>query len=280
MKKLLLIPPLLMAAAGVAFAQADVETGKRIASQGANGVAACSSCHGAKGQGNAAGGFPRLAGLSVYYFTKQLHAFADGSRNNAIMTPIAKALTQQQGAALASYYAGLSSDKAVSAGAKGASGKQALDRARRLATTGDESRMLQACANCHGAGGSGEPPVYPYLAGQPQSYLENALHAWKSGERKTDPSGQMPAIAKKLDDADISALAAYYASLPPPKAAAQRASVPPKPGPAKDRPRNPSGGKANSTSSPGVGVEQGAGTVGGNQGPGGSNSGAKPHQTR
>jgi cytochrome c553 len=38
----------------------DLSTGQTIAMQGtAKGVAACISCHGAKGEGNATAGFPR-----------------------------------------------------------------------------------------------------------------------------------------------------------------------------------------------------------------------------
>lgn len=253
-------------------AQAPAEAGKRIATQGAGGVAACLSCHGANGEGNAAGGFPRLAGLPAYYFAKQLHAFADGSRDNAVMGPIAKALNAEQVDALAAYYSGLQ-PKAVKA--KGAApGRQATTRASTLATRGDESKMIQACANCHGAGGGGEPPVYPYLAGQHASYIENALREWKSGQRKTDPSGQMPAIAQKLNDDDIKALAVYFASLPPPLSAAHRAATPANAG--------PSSGRSNGGATPaqGVGSEQGAGTTGGSQGPGGSDTGATPRQDR
>src|SRR6266850_5793746 len=50
-------------------------------------------------------------------------------------------------------------------------------------------------------------------------YLETALREWKEGLRKTDPSGQMTQIAKSLSDTDIKALAAYYASRPPPQVA-------------------------------------------------------------
>jgi cytochrome c553 len=43
---------------------ADGAFGRKIALNGADGVAACVSCHGAKGEGNAPAGFPRLGGLS------------------------------------------------------------------------------------------------------------------------------------------------------------------------------------------------------------------------
>src|SRR5699024_10990142 len=71
------------------------------------GAPPCLTCHGANGEGNAAAGFPRLAGLSAAYQSKQLHDFASGERGNPIMAPIANALSDQQIEALARYYAGL-----------------------------------------------------------------------------------------------------------------------------------------------------------------------------
>ncbi len=42
--------------------------------------AICGACHGGKGQGNAALGAPRIAGQSVPYLSRQLAAFAGGTR--------------------------------------------------------------------------------------------------------------------------------------------------------------------------------------------------------
>ena len=41
-------------------------------------------------EGNAAAGFPRLAGMSTAYVEEQLNNFADGKRQNPIMSPICK----------------------------------------------------------------------------------------------------------------------------------------------------------------------------------------------
>src|SRR5206468_5928665 len=56
-------------------------TGATIAAQGGGGaVAACNSCHGAQGEGNAAGGFPRIAGQTYSYLAHALESYASGSR--------------------------------------------------------------------------------------------------------------------------------------------------------------------------------------------------------
>ena len=266
----------------------SAEAGQKIAASGsANGVTACISCHGAQGEGNSAGGFPRIAGQSAYYLAKQLTAFAKESRNNPIMTPIAKAMSEQQMRDVSAYYA--SAEAPATAPAQGSANSKpaaaALERGRLLAGVGDESVRVQACANCHGPAGAGEAPSYPYLAGQHAAYLSAALAEWKSGARKTDASGQMPAIAKLLSDQDIAALAAFYSAQQPPAPAGRNINV------ASGSAEKPvveaaadAGGPKPGESSPmqGTGSEQGSPVTGGSQGIGGGGgaSGAGPSGSR
>jgi cytochrome c553 len=72
--------------------------GREIAASG-NGRdgPACSVCHGAQGEGRPDVAYPRLAGLDSEYLIEQLNAFAEGSRDNETMPPIAKALTPDEG---------------------------------------------------------------------------------------------------------------------------------------------------------------------------------------
>lgn len=94
-------PPAAQAAA------AGTAAGQSLFSAGApeRGIAACSSCHGAQGQGVAV--FPRLAGQHRDYLAAQLHAFADGSRPNPIMGPMAKNLSAAEVQSVADYLASL-----------------------------------------------------------------------------------------------------------------------------------------------------------------------------
>jgi cytochrome c553 len=245
---------------------ASNELGRQLAIRGAdNGVASCASCHGALGEGSGAAGFPRIAGQPHYYLVHQMESFANGSRNNPIMTPIAKKLTKQQIGAVAEYYAALaapSTTPAVQADAK------TMERGQILATIGDNNRRVQACTNCHGPAGSGEPPAFPYLAGQHSAYLMSALRDWQSGARNTDPSGQMPVIASLLNDDDRAAVIAYFSSLAAPLPAAQRVNIPAGSTMRPVKPGVPS--LATPRASEGVGVEQRTPTTGGVQGPGGS----------
>lgn len=67
------------------------------------------------------------------------------------------------------------------------------------------------CVGCHEIPGykASFPTVYsvPMIAGQSPRYLENALHAYRKGER-SHPT--MRGIAGSLSDQDIADLAAYY----------------------------------------------------------------------
>ena len=68
------------------------------------------------------------------------------------------------------------------------------------------------CIGCHGIPGykATFPEVFqvPMIGGQPAKYIENALQAYKKGDRK-HPS--MKGIASSLSDQDIADVAAYYA---------------------------------------------------------------------
>lgn len=177
-----------------------------------SGVGLCTHCHGVQGEGNAANATPRIAGQPQAYLERQLAAYADGRRNSEVMTPIARQLAPEQRAALSAYY----SDLRAPVG-KSPRPAAANDRGRTLATRGDQGLSVQACQSCHGPGGTGFGGVVPYLAGLDRRYLETALGEWGSGSRKTDPSRQMNQIANNLGDANIKALAAYFASQPPPQ---------------------------------------------------------------
>ncbi|WP_370980591.1 cytochrome c [Agaribacterium sp. ZY112] len=81
-----------------------------------------------------------------------------------------------------------------------------------LNTYAEKPAKEASCAACHGAlGAKPITPLYPKLNGQNQAYLEAALKAYKAGDRKGGMAGVMAAQSTGLSDADIKALAAYYA---------------------------------------------------------------------
>lgn len=180
-----------------------------IVAQGRGAAAACISCHGADGAGNAQAGYPALAGLPTAYFTKQIADFKSGTRTNAIMTPIARALSVDDTEAAARYYAGLPRIKAVAVTMDPAM----LAQGKSLAVNGAWGREMPACFKCHGVDGRGVAPVFPPLAGQHATYTLSQLQAWKAGTRQNDPLHLMKTVADKLSDAEMQALATYLSTL-------------------------------------------------------------------
>lgn len=74
------------------------------------GVSACSACHGPAGLGNAAAGFPRLAGQHSVYIVDQLKKFQSNERHNDVgdmMRDIAQRMTDSEMQAVADFVQGL-----------------------------------------------------------------------------------------------------------------------------------------------------------------------------
>jgi cytochrome c553 len=80
------------------------------------------------------------------------------------------------------------------------------------AATQSARNKIEQCIGCHGIPDykTGFPEVYrvPMIGGQSAKYIEAALQAYKKGDRQHP---QMTPTAKTLSDADITAIANYYA---------------------------------------------------------------------
>ena len=80
----------------------------------ASGLPSCMGCHGPSGRGNPAALYPALAGQHANYTKAQLQRFRDGAvygdpanAHDAIMSQVAKVLSDSEIEALASYIEGL-----------------------------------------------------------------------------------------------------------------------------------------------------------------------------
>lgn len=168
----------------------------------------CQECHGADGNGNGQDGkFAKLAGQYPAYIVKQLQDFRSGARKHDLMGIMAKALDEPDLADIAVYYAG----QARMHGAPDADARAGA--AARLYAEGDAARGIVACAACHGAQGQGNgDAAFPVIGGQEVKYLQNQLHAWRSGERSNSLGGVMNGVARGLTDAEIDALAHYVST--------------------------------------------------------------------
>jgi cytochrome c553 len=196
-----------------AHAQSAVASGKLDANKPAI-AQHCAACHGENGEGQA--GAPRIAGQPRRYIEKQLQSYANGSRRNPVMEGIAKALSPQEMARFAAYYSERDAP-ATKVGVALDSSAELIKHGEELALKGNPVRRVQACINCHGPEGAGQPPSIPYLSGLDAGYLVASMAAWKEGTRKNDAGQQMATVVQGMTADDMAAVAQYYAALRPPK---------------------------------------------------------------
>jgi cytochrome c553 len=176
-------------------------------------VATCVACHGAQGEGSAAG-VPRLAGQNAQYLEHALSTFKAGTRGSPVMQPIASRLADADMHELASYFAGLRGARPPAAAAPPA---DLLRAGERLARVGALSDPTPPCFSCHALDGRGDNPRFPSIAGQPAAFVIDRLHAFQARARARPPEpATMTAVAARLDEAQVRQVAAYLSTLPPP----------------------------------------------------------------
>lgn len=187
-------------------AKPDANSGRAIVTQ------VCIACHGADGN-SASDIYPKLAGQHAEYLAKQLKDFkpqpgaAQPARNNAIMSGMAAALTDRQIADVAAYL----SAQAMTPGY--AHDKDTLALGQRIYRAGIAERGVPACAGCHGPSGQGIPSQYPRLSGQWAGYVASQLNAFREAAGARRNSDSMRAIAARLSDSEIEAVADYVSGL-------------------------------------------------------------------
>jgi len=159
------------------------------AAAGKAAAASCSACHGDSGvSGNPA--TPSLAGQDAEYLAAALRAYKDGSRKDDSMKGPAAALDERAMRDLAAYYA--------------AQQPQPLNVRRPLTT----AEWTERCDRCHGPNGNSTEPLMPRLAAQRVDWLEQILHAYRTGARK---STAMAAMSALMSEGDVKELSAHYA---------------------------------------------------------------------
>lgn len=171
----------------------------------------CASCHAADGNSTLSVN-PILAGQHADYSLKQLMNFRsrDGKpaeRSNAVMAGMVANLSAGDLRNLAAYFEAQKRKPRVARDPDLAKLGQAIYRGGIL------TRNVAACTGCHGPNGTGMPAQFPRLAGQFPEYTTAQLRAFRSGERANDPNRMMRAVAEKLSDREIAALAEYIAGL-------------------------------------------------------------------
>jgi cytochrome c553 len=183
----------------------------------------CAECHGPTGIIDTPE-VPNLAGQDPLYTFKQLQDYKNESRSSpTVMVDASKPLSDRDMADLAAFYARQAPAPSP------ASPPTTNAGVARLVSVGDGARLIPACEACHGAGVAGAPGSYgmPDLTNQKLEDLSLQLTSFRSGERANDVYRVMREVCRKLTDAEIAGLAAYYSKTAPGKAA----SSPPAPSP-------------------------------------------------
>lgn len=194
----------------VAIAQeavkADPARGEALYTNGdaSRNVTACVACHGPAGNATIAQ-YPKIAGQHGAYLFKQLIDFRSPQRANSVMSPIAKAMTEEDMRNVAAY---LDAQEQKPGAAKN---KDTVEFGKKIYRAGIADKRVPACAACHGPSGSGMPAQFARLGGQHQEYTANQLVQFRSGARAN--SEQMTTIAKRMTDDEIQAVADYIAGL-------------------------------------------------------------------
>ncbi|MFO8152049.1 c-type cytochrome [Thioalkalivibrio sp.] len=169
----------------------------------------CLGCHGSDGISNDPD-TPTIAGASAFFLENQLFLF-QGEERPCVGDLFAKA-DDAPGADHCGLVADWSEDTIVEVAAHYADqpfqpADQSWDEARAQAGAAihDES-----CARCHADSGGDPADDAGILAGQWQPYLVRTMKDYREGARWQP--GTMEREMQALSDADIEALAAYYAS--------------------------------------------------------------------
>ncbi|MBU4528519.1 MAG: cytochrome c4 [Hoeflea sp.] len=161
--------------------EGDRAEGRKLAGQ-------CSTCHGLDGFARIPIA-PHIGGEPESYLRSQLTAFRDGTREQEMMSIVARSLSDQQIADLAAWYSGHSVTVELRA---------------------DPDDAPALCIACHGADGLHLFADAPNLAGETNIYIDTQLKAFRTGKREHEI---MSAIAADMTDAEIRAVADWYAAV-------------------------------------------------------------------
>lgn len=214
-------------AAGSALAQTEAAATHHAgpllgdAKAGEGKAAACGACHGMDGNPTDKQ-YPKLAGQNEAYIARQITLFKSQKRQNPIMMGFAATLSEQDMHDIGAFFAGKTSlpgtadDSVVKDPGGKYDGMKMVEIGQQLYRGGDAKAGIPACMACHGPDGRGMAGAgFPQLGGQWTDYVATKLKEWKAGTTWGDDANAkvMPAIAQKLSDLEINALASYAEGL-------------------------------------------------------------------
>lgn len=187
-----------------ARAEGDPEAGKQLA------ATVCAACH--MPDGNSINPvWPKLAGQHEKYFIEQIKAYKTGERDDSLMTPQARMLSEEDIRNLAAWYAGQNLKP-------GAADPALVEKGQRIFRGGIAEKGVPACLACHDPTGQGNATAgYPVVAGQHAPYIVAQLKLYADGARKSDAeyNQMMRDVAAGMNEDDMRAIASYLQGLHP-----------------------------------------------------------------
>ena len=156
-------------------------------------VQLCAACHGQNGVSTDPKTIPVIWGQERSYLFKQMRDYRNGERDNSIMSPIAKALAEEDLRKIASYFAAKSWPTQNAA-----------------PTSAPPPKGIAQCQPCHQPNFQGGPPA-PRLAGLSYEYLLASMHSFAAGQRTNN--GDMPKFMQMLTESERDAIARYLSAL-------------------------------------------------------------------
>ncbi len=181
----------------VQAARTDPQLEKKLLTAGRKAAAVCANCHGDKGHSSSEL-IPVLAGQNPDYLIEQARKYVDGRRRNVFMEGVLKALSVDETAGMAMFYAAQSADPQP-------------NQAPALVEKGRQY-FARICIACHGADARGTAHM-PRLAGQHPGYVLASLKHFNTQDGVRS-STEMETVVRGMTEADMKAVAAYVASLP------------------------------------------------------------------
>lgn len=160
----------------------------------------CAGCHGTNGA--AAGpSIPSIANMDAKIMVSMMKQFADGSRPATIMDRVAKGYSDEELHKIGAFFA-----KTPWVAAKGATDAAMVKQGAKL-------HKKQKCKGCHEENGASQDAEENMvrIAGQHAGALYIMMKNYQSKEFPNAP-GKMVKRLKKMKDADLHALAQFYAS--------------------------------------------------------------------
>jgi cytochrome c553 len=156
-------------------------------------VQLCAACHGQNGVPTDPKTIPIIWGQERAYLFKQMRNYRNGERENAIMTPLAKAVAEEDLRKIAAYFAA-----------------KPWPLQKAAATPPPPPKGIAQCQPCHQPNFQGGPPA-PRLAGLSYEYLVASMRSFSTEQRANN--GDMPKFMQMLTESERDAIARYLSDL-------------------------------------------------------------------